>query len=97
MYGTSDIPSVGKVEFAWVAGPTPLTATATSSQALVPSGEIRSKEEGSDVTMGGLGVAENEPENENRNGNEPNAQDREQVQQAMKREVDYDVAEEDTW
>jgi hypothetical protein len=48
MYGTSDIPSVGKVEFSWVAGPSPQSAGSSTPM----SSDAHQTQHEEDTTMG---------------------------------------------
>lgn len=84
MYGTSDIPSVGKVEFSWVPNP-PVNTTTTPT----PSSETQNQRD-EDTAMGGAtataGEGEQDPLAMRKDGNN------------MNHEVDYDVAEvDDGW
>ncbi|OJD18972.1 hypothetical protein ACJ73_08676 [Blastomyces percursus] len=98
MYGTTDIPSVGKVEFSWVAN-TPLTPGTRDGSVSAPpllqqqqeqqQGHTHAvkKDDGEDTHMGKNGVAGNE--------GDPMLLRKDAGGQ---HEVDYDVAEmDDTW
>lgn len=80
-FGTPEIPNVGKVEFSWVAGPSPAaTASASGSTAKPITGQ---KDEGGDTVMGeGNGPTKPEGTETRKEGNP--------------HDVDYDVAE-DEW
>ncbi|KAK2758208.1 hypothetical protein FQN54_004052 [Arachnomyces sp. PD_36] len=91
MYGPSDIPEVGKVEFSWVAGPAPPTAGSSSGAAGATPGQNGGDD--GDTMMGGAGAGESDPlaamrKDGNGNGNGGGGG----------HEVDYDVAEvDDGW
>ncbi|PGH06516.1 hypothetical protein GX51_02340 [Blastomyces parvus] len=98
MYGTTDIPSVGKVEFSWVANAPSTPATRDSSVSAPPlqqqqqqqghgHGQAGKKEDEEDTHMGNNGVGGHE--------NDPMMLRKDAGGQ---HEVDYDVAEmDDTW
>ncbi|KAL9115262.1 MAG: hypothetical protein Q9227_001056 [Pyrenula ochraceoflavens] len=90
MYGKSDIPGVGKVEFSWVAGPSPVQAPPPPHS----NGHSHDQSGDGDVAMsGGGGQAGGGDESEGEAGGEGE----ERGAEGTAREVEYDVAEEDDW
>jgi hypothetical protein len=85
MYGATDIPSVGKVEFSWVSAPPALATTAAGAGVVAATGKptVPKRDRDDDTTMG---------------NSEPDPFATTQKNPNHDRDVDYDVAEvDDTW